>query len=90
MQLKDQTESNSFRYVSLVEAVTKEIQPMPDTFSVSPASKGITDNDERPTMDINDLFDGIMKVLTSFPTKLPNIGCKEKIQETGRGPENGG
>jgi len=29
--------------------------------SVSPVSKGITHNEEQPTMDINDLFDGIMK-----------------------------
>jgi hypothetical protein len=26
--------------------------------SVSPVSKGINQNEERPTMDINDLFDG--------------------------------
>ena len=32
-------------------------QPPPDTFSVSPVSKGINQNEERPTMDINDLFD---------------------------------
>jgi hypothetical protein len=51
-------------------AVTKKIQPPPDTFSVSPVSKGINQNEERSTMDINDLFDGIMKSINQFADEI--------------------
>ncbi|MDY6849489.1 MAG: hypothetical protein SV239_10290 [Thermodesulfobacteriota bacterium] len=36
-------------------------------------------------MDINDLFDGIMKT-----DEIAEQRLQEKMQDTGRGPENGG
>jgi hypothetical protein len=69
-------------------------QPPPDTFSVSPVSKrGSNQNsqhEERPTMDINDLFDGIMKSINQFADEIAEQRLQEKMQDTGRGPENGG
>jgi hypothetical protein len=41
-------------------------------------------------MDINDLFDGIMKSINQFAFALAEQRLQEKMQETGRGPENGG
>lgn len=72
------------------KAITKKFQPTPDTFSVSPVSKGINHNEERPTMDINDLFDGIMKSINQFADEIAEQRLQEKMQDTGRGPENGG
>jgi hypothetical protein len=71
-------------------ADTKKNHPTPDTFSVSPVSKGINQNEERPTMDINDLFDGIVKSINQFADKIAEQRLQEKMQESGRGPENGG
>jgi hypothetical protein len=68
----------------------KKIQPPPDTFSVSPVSKGINHNEERPTMDTNDLFDGIMKSINQFADEIAEQRLQKKMQESGRGPENGG
>jgi hypothetical protein len=73
-----------------MRAGTNKIQPTPNTFSVSPVSKGRTHNEERPTMDINDLFDGIMKSINQFADEIAEQRLQEKMQETGRGPENGG
>lgn len=28
-------------------------------------------------MDINDLFDGVMRVINQLPTESPNSGCKK-------------
>ena len=53
-----------------MRADTKKIQPPLDAFSVSPVSKGINHNEERPTMDINDLFDGIMKSINQFADEI--------------------
>lgn len=39
-------------------------------------------------MDINDLFDGIMKSINQFADEIAEQRVQEKIQETGRGPEN--
>jgi hypothetical protein len=58
-------------------------QPPPDTFSVSPVSKGINQNEERPTMDINDLFDGIMKSINQFADEIAEQRLQEKMQDTG-------
>jgi hypothetical protein len=60
---------------------------MPDTFSVSPVSKGIIQNEEPPTMDINDLFDGIMKSINQFADEI----AEQRLQEIwgGRRDENG-
>lgn len=41
-------------------------------------------------MDINDLFDGIMKSINQFADEIAEQRLQEKMQETGRGPENGG
>ncbi len=41
-------------------------------------------------MDINDLFDGIMKSIDQFAFDPAEQRLQEKMQETGRGPENGG
>ena len=40
-------------------------------------------------MDINDLFDGIMKSINRFADEIAEQRLQEKMQETGRGPENG-
>lgn len=40
-------------------------------------------------MDINDLFDGIMKSINQFVFDVAEQGMQEKMQKTGRGPENG-
>jgi hypothetical protein len=72
------------------EQARKSNQPTPDTFSVSPVSEGRTRNEEGPTMDINDLFGGIMKSINQFTFDHAEQGLQGKMQETGRGPENGG
>jgi hypothetical protein len=94
------------RYVRHMGADTEKFHQTPDTFSVSPVSKGRTHNKERPTMDINDLFDGIMKSINQFAEGRSRTSCasrhsnvpvhqiaeqrlQEKMQESGRGPENG-
>jgi hypothetical protein len=41
-------------------------------------------------MDINDLFDGIMKSINQFADEIAEQRLQEKMQESGRGPENGG
>ena len=41
-------------------------------------------------MDINDLFDGIMKSINQFADEIAEQRLQEKMLETGRGPENGG
>ncbi len=41
-------------------------------------------------MDINDLFDGIMKSINQFADEIAEQRLQEKMQETGRGPENVG
>lgn len=41
-------------------------------------------------MDINDLFDGIMKSINQFAFDAAEQRLQEKMQESGRGPENGG
>jgi len=41
-------------------------------------------------MDINDLFDGIMKSINQFADEIAEQRLQEKMQETGRGPENRG
>jgi len=71
-------------------AARKKFQTTPDTFSVSPVSKGINQDEERTTMDINDLFDGIMKSINKFADEIAEQRLQGKTQETGRGPENGG
>ncbi|WP_240193625.1 hypothetical protein [Desulfobulbus alkaliphilus] len=71
-------------------ADTKKNQPSPDTFSVFPVGKGINQTEERPTMDINELFDGIMKSINQFADEIAEQRLQEKMQETGQGPENGG
>jgi hypothetical protein len=73
-------------YLRAIGANTKKIQRPPDTFSVSSLSKGITHNEERPTIDINDLFGEIMKSINSFAGEI----AEQRSQETGRDPENGG
>lgn len=40
-------------------------------------------------MDINDLFDGIMKSINQFADEIAEQRLQEKMQDTGRGPENG-
>jgi len=64
-------------------ADTKKNHPPPDTFSVSPVSKGRTHNEERPTMDINDLFDGIMKSINQFADEI----AEQRLQEKCRTPD---
>ncbi len=56
---------------------------MPDTFSVSPVSKGINQNEERATMDINDLFDGIMKSINQFADEI----AEQRLQKKCRRPD---
>ncbi|AOY57434.1 hypothetical protein [Desulfococcus multivorans] len=41
-------------------------------------------------MDINDLFEGIMKSINQFADEIAEQRLQEKMQDTGRGPENGG
>jgi len=41
-------------------------------------------------MDINDLFDGIMESINQFAGEIAEQRLQEKMQQTGRGPENGG
>jgi hypothetical protein len=41
-------------------------------------------------MDINDLFEGIMKVIYQFADEIAEQRLQEKMQQTGRGPENRG
>jgi hypothetical protein len=41
-------------------------------------------------MDINDLFDGLMKSINQFADEIAEQRLQEKMQDTGRGPENGG
>lgn len=41
-------------------------------------------------MDINDLFDGIVKSINQFSDEIAEQRLWEKMQESGRGPENGG
>lgn len=40
-------------------------------------------------MDINDLFDGIMKTINQFADEIAEQRLQEKMLESGRGPENG-
>ena len=40
-------------------------------------------------MDINDLFDGIMKSINQFADEIAEQRLQEKMQDTGRGPEKG-
>jgi hypothetical protein len=57
--------------------------------SVSPVNKDRTQNEERPTIDINDLFDGIMKSINQSADEIAEQRLQEKMQESGRDPENG-
>lgn len=41
-------------------------------------------------MDINDPFDGIMKSINQFADEIAEQRLQEKMQDTGRGPENEG
>lgn len=41
-------------------------------------------------MDINDLFDEIMKSINQFADEIAEQRLQEKMLDTGRGPENGG
>jgi len=41
-------------------------------------------------MDINYLFDGIMKRVNQFANEIAEQRLQEKMQDTRRGPENGG
>lgn len=41
-------------------------------------------------MDINDLFDGIMKSINQFADEIAEQRLQGKMQESGRGPENEG
>ena len=41
-------------------------------------------------MDIDDLFDGIMKSINQFADEIAERRLQEKMRKTGRGPENGG
>ncbi|AAM71903.1 MAG TPA: hypothetical protein DEB17_02210 [Chlorobaculum sp.] len=41
-------------------------------------------------MDINDLFDKIMKSINQFADEIAEQRLQEKMQDTGRGPKNGG
>ena len=41
-------------------------------------------------MDIHDLFDGIMKSIKQFSDVIAQQRIQEKMQETGRGPGDGG
>lgn len=41
-------------------------------------------------MDINDLFDGIMKSINQFADEIAEQRLQEKMQDTGRGQEFGG
>jgi hypothetical protein len=39
-------------------------------------------------MDVNHLFDGIMKSIHQFADEIAEQRLQEKMQDTGRGPEN--
>jgi hypothetical protein len=41
-------------------------------------------------MDFNDLFDGIMMSINQFADEIAEQRLQEKMQDTGRDPENGG
>ena len=41
-------------------------------------------------MDISDLYGGIMKSINQFADEIAEQRLQEKMQETGRGPENRG
>ncbi|MFP4295950.1 MAG: hypothetical protein ACOC00_02650 [Halothiobacillaceae bacterium] len=41
-------------------------------------------------MDINDLFDGIMRGINQSADEIAGQRLQEKTQDTGRGPESGG
>jgi hypothetical protein len=41
-------------------------------------------------MDINDLFDGIMKSINRFADEIVEQRLQEKMQKTGRSPEKEG
>lgn len=41
-------------------------------------------------MDINDLFDGIMKSINQVADEIAEQRLRDKMQESGRGPENSG
>lgn len=41
------------------------------------------------SMNINDRFDGIMKSINQFADAIAEQRSQEKMQESGRGPENG-
>jgi len=41
-------------------------------------------------MDINELFDGIMKSINQFADEIAEQRLQEKMQESGRVPENEG
>lgn len=41
-------------------------------------------------MDINDLFDGIMRSIIQFAVEIAERRLQEKMQEAGRALENGG
>ncbi|RMH22304.1 MAG: hypothetical protein D6698_01330 [Gammaproteobacteria bacterium] len=41
-------------------------------------------------MDINDLFDRIMKSINQFAFDVAEQRLQKKLQDTGQGPENGG
>jgi hypothetical protein len=53
-------------------------------------SKGRTPNQERQRLDINGLFDGIMKVISQFADEVAVERAHDKMPVTGRGPENEG
>lgn len=63
-----------------------KIRWSPDRFETALVSKKINQNVEPPTIDINALFDGIMKSINQFADEI----AEQRLQETGRGPENGG
>jgi len=50
--------------------------------AVSPVSKGRTHNEESPTMDINDLFDGIMNSINQFADEIAEQRLQEKMHDT--------
>lgn len=51
-----------------------------------PGEKGFPDQ----TMDFNDLFNGIRKSINQFTFDAAEKRLQEKMQKTGRAPENGG
>jgi hypothetical protein len=42
------------------------------------------------TMEMNDLFDGIMTSINRFVDAIADRRLQERMQESGRGPANGG